>query len=223
MRLEEFSGALQGRLAVVYSSGSSWLPTEFMAAQYITRILVVGRQSVASLSLAADPGWTQVWRSPGGREWSCLLGILQHMPGPLLVVVGPDVAVSPQVVRGLRGPTNTILLLRPPVMEPALEADQYFFPVIRESQALSALSHLLQEWNGSVGSSPLDLKSVLPQLAASGYALTVGGGGGGDRTWCWYRPAESPPLVSLTVAQMGRQIQLMGAVLEGLGTLGSGS
>jgi hypothetical protein len=58
----------------------------------------------------------------------------------------------------------------------------------------------------------LDLKAVLPSLNAAGYGLTVANG-----LSHWYRPADSTPMVSLTVAQVARQLQIMGLTLEKMG------
>lgn len=214
VRLEEYTGLIEKRIAVVYGT-DAWLPTEFMAVQYITRILVCGRTSPASIPLATDSGWTQIWRSPGAKEWSCLLGILQYMPGPLLLVVTSDVALSPKIVASLRsvcvmGPTDaTVVLLRTPEhpVDLPIGDQQVFFPV----HLSPPLLHLLQEWMSRVGSRSLDLKAILPQLSASGYALTVTEG-----TWFWYKPSDSPPLATLTVGQVARQIQLLGSLLEGI-------
>jgi len=208
IRLEEYTDVIQDKIVAVWSAeGSVWLPTEFMLSQYITRILVVGRTAATSLSLAADSGWTQVWRSPGAKEWACLLGILQHMPGPVLVVVGPDVTLTPKIMAGVKG--TTVVLRTPAVPWPAGadHADHVFFPVL--GPANTALMPVVQEWLGRAAPRALDLKALVPQLAAQGYGLTVAGG-----VWHWYKPAESPPLATLTVAQVARQLQVLGTVLE---------
>lgn len=215
VRLEEFTGSLHRKLAVVFEGGAhGWLPTEFMAAQYITRILVAGRSSPTSATLASSSDWTQVWRSPGATEWSCLLGILQHLPGPVLIVIGPDVAVSPKILAALKAATDaTVILMRSPgsAIDHMDHNSQVFFPVMDGS---SKSSHLimnhLNDWIGRVAHA-LDIKSVLPSLASAGYGLTIT-----DGTWYWYNPVESAPMTALTVAQVGRQIQVLGSLLEGL-------
>jgi len=214
VRLEEFTGSLHRKIAVVFEGGAhGWLPTEFMAAQYITRILVAGRSSPSSATLASSSDWTQVWRAPGATEWSCLLGILHHLPGPVLIVIGPDVAVSPKILSSLRTATDsTVLLLRSPsstAIDQMEHNSQVFFPVMDgTSKASHLIMNHLNDWIGRVA---LDIKSVLPSLASAGYGLTIT-----DGTWYWYNPMESAPMSALTVAQVGRQIQVLGALLEGL-------
>ena len=218
IRLEEYTGVLQDKMVVVWSAAaSSWLPSEFMLAQYITRILVTGRGSPASMELAADSGWTQVWRSPGGKEWSCLLGVLQHMPGPVLLVIGPDMGLTPKIVTSLREAAVTVIALRQvgaaPWPSSSSEAPHHvFFPVL-DARAAAALAPVLQEWSAVALPKSLDIRSLIPQLTAQGYGLTVAAG-----VWHWYKPADSTGLTTLTVPQIARQIQLLGAMLERQGT-----
>ena len=212
IRLEEFTGLIQNRFVVAWAldqnqNQNPWLPTEFMLAQYITRILVVGRTSPLSMTLAADSSWTQVWRSPGAKEWSCLLGILQHMPGPVLVVIGPDIALTPKMVSGLKD-VCTIAIRCPGSSQGVpvgVQPDQVFFPVITSNTLLP----VVQEWVAKAVPRSLDLKTLIPQLAAQGYGLTVA-----ENVWHWYKPADSPPLVTLTVAQVAKQVQILGAMME---------
>jgi len=212
IRLEEFTGTLEGKVAVIWSAmPSAWLPTEFMLAQYITRILVTGRGSPTSLELSADSGWTQVWRSPGGKEWSCLLGILQHMPGPVLLVIGPDLGLTPKIVASLREVAVTTLVLRQvggSVLPSPVEFDHIFFPVL-DARSSAALGPILQEWTTKAVPKALDIRGLTPQLTAQGYGLTVALG-----IWYWYKPADSAALTSLTVPQIARQIQMLGVMLE---------
>ena len=220
IRLEEYTGTIQSKLVAVWqvsdTGANAWIPTEFLLGQYITRILITGRASPQSTALAADSSWTQIWRSPGGKEWSCLLGVLPHMPGPMLLVVGPDVALSPKLVASLRetcrGATAaTVLVLRHPTTPWVGEAaDQVFFPVLGEGSG--GLLTVIQEWAARAAPRGLDFKTLLPQLAAQGYALTVA-----DGVWQWYKPADSPPLATLTIGQIARQIQILGAMLEQAG------
>ena len=222
IRLEEFTGVLQNKLVAVWSSTdatasaniSPWLPTEFMLGQYITRILVVGRSSPASITLGADSSWTQVWRGPGAKEWACLLGILQHMPGPVLIVVGPDIVLTPKLVvslkEGMAAGGGAVVVLRSGAVgwpAGALDPDNVFFPVL--GLHVTPLLQVVQEWSSKAMPRSFDLKSVLPQLTAAGYGLTVAAG-----LWHWYKPADSPPLVTLTVAQVARQLQSLGTLLE---------
>jgi len=212
IRLEEFTGVIQNKLVAVWQATDTvWLPTEFLLGQYITRILVVGRTLQSSIALASDPSWTQVWRSPGAKEWSCLLGVLQHMPGPVLIVVGADIVLTPKLIVGLKG-TNTIVLRTPGAGWPtnAEPADQVFFPVLGD-RGTQALMSVVQEWLGRAVPRTLDLKTLMPQLAAQGYGLTVAEG-----VWHWYKPADSPPMATLTVAQVAKQVQILGAMLERL-------
>lgn len=225
IRLEEFTGLVQNKVVAVWQAPDAvdpWMPTEFMLSQYITRILVTGRTAAMSTALAADPSWTQVWRSPGGKEWSCLLGILQHMPGPVLLVVGPDVVLTPKLVTSLQGaarsapaaPASVFVLRQAGVAGwtgPA--ADQVFFPVVEAGRAAAAgLMAALQEWIGHAMPRTLDIKTLLPQLAAQGYGLTVAEG-----LWHWYKPADSAPMATLTVGQIARQLHILGSALERVG------
>lgn len=221
IRLEEYTGVIQGRLVAAWQApeaAAPWLPTEFLLSQYITRILVTGRTSPQSVALTADGGWTQVWRSPGAKEWSCLLGILAHMPGPVLVVVGPDIGLTPKLVTQLRAacaaPASATAIVLRSVNIPGGgwagdPPDHVFFPVLPPAGAHASLMAAVQEWTGRATPRSLDLKPLLPQLAAAGYGLTVAGG-----VWHWYRPADSAPLATLTVAQVARQLQILGSVLE---------
>lgn len=224
IRLEEYQGLLQSKLIAVWQAPDAvtpWLPTEFMLGQYITRILVTGRTSPVSVALTADPSWTQIWRSPGAKEWSCLMGLLQYMPGPVLVVVGPDIVLSPKLVGSLQGarsaPATTICVLRTAgvagwVGEPA---DHVFFPVVEAVTARGAtgLVGAIQECAGRAVPRSLDIKGLLPQLAAQGYGLTVA-----DGVWHWYKPADSTGLSTLSVTQIARQLQILGSVLERVAT-----
>lgn len=212
IRLEEYTGVLQEKVAVVWSAAaSSWLPTEFMMAQYITRILVTGRGSPASMELAADSSWTQVWRSPGGKEWSCLLGILQHMPGPVLLVVGPDMGLTPKLVTMMKEASMTAIVLRQVGASPwpaGSDADYVFFPVA-DARVSLALGPVLQEYAAKGMPKALDIRTLTPQLTAQGYGLMLA-----SNLWHWYKPADSTGLTTLTVPQIARQIQLLGSMLE---------
>jgi hypothetical protein len=211
IRLEEYSGIIQNKLVAAWQAPDSnlpWLPTEFMLTQYITRILVTGRQSPMSTALAADGSWTQIWRSPGAKEWSCLLGILPHMPGPILLVVGPDMQLSPKLVASLKGSLTTIVLRQgqgwsgdPP--------DYVFFPCLGSTAAWSTLLGVVQDWTSKASPKNLDFRVLMPQLEAQGYGLMVG-----DGVWQWYKPADSQALVTLTTGQIARQIQSLGSLLE---------
>jgi len=219
VRLEEFMGVLQGRLVVAWQTADAvtpWLPTEFMPAAYVTRILVTGRAAGLSTALTADPSWTQVWRSPGSKEWACLLGILVHMPGPMLLVVGPDIVLSPKLVGALKSAATegaTVIVLRSvasgmpawPVGVDVMLPDQVFLPVLGGGPGLMAV---FNEW-AARAVPRLEAKTLLPQLAAQGYGLTVTGG-----TWYWYRPTESAGMVTLSVAQVARQLTILGGMLE---------
>lgn len=226
IRLEEYTGVIQNRVVAVWQTPDAvtpWLPTEFMLSQYITRILVTGRTAAMSSALAADQSWTQVWRSPGAKEWSCLLGVLPHMPGPVLIVVGPDIALSPKLVSTMRsavtaaagaGGSLTVVVMRqtgtPTVGWAGEPADQVFFPVVEVGAArFAGISAVISEWAGRTSPRTLDTKVVLPQLAAQGYALCVAEG-----LWHWYKPADSLPLIPLTTGQIARQLHILGLVLE---------
>jgi hypothetical protein len=217
IRLEEFTGLIQNKTVAVWQGSDAaaiWLPTEFLLTQYITRILVVGRAAATSVSMAADPGWTQIWRSPGAKEWSCLLGILQHMPGPVLIVVGPDVILSAKMIGALRDVTCVVMRSATGLYGWPTGADQpehVFFPVLGD-RATASLTPVVHDWLGRAVPRSLDLKTLVPQLAAQGYALTIAAG-----VWHWYKPADSPPLVTLTVAQVAKQLQTLGTMLEKMG------
>jgi len=216
IRLEEYTGLIQNKLVVAWQSPdavSPWLPTEFLMSQYITRILVTGRASPLSIALTADSAWTQIWRSPGAKEWSCLLSVVSHMPGPILFVVGPDMMMTPKLVSNLQAirkdtPT-TVLVLRTPGpigWIPEGTPDQVFFPVI-DTRNTAALLPLVQDCKAAPRT--LDVKALLPQLTAAGYGLTVSEG-----ILHWYNPADSAPMSVLSVAQIARQLQVLGLVLE---------
>ena len=209
IRLEEFTGVIQNKIITVWSAdsnGGPWLPTEFMLSQYITRILVVGRTSPTSLALAADSSWTQVWRLPGAKEWACLLGILPHMPGPVLMVVGPDVVLSPKVLGALKDVTTVVI--RSSLVGMPVTPDHVFFPVLT-TPVPAYLNTVLQECLSRSVPRSLDLKTLIPQLAAQGYGLTIAEG-----VWHWYKPADSAPLVTLSVVQIAKQLQILGSTLE---------
>ena len=217
IRLEEFTGLVENRIALVMTTeGAVWLPTEFMLSQYITRILVTGRTSSTGAALAADPSWTQVWRAPGAKEWSCMFGILPHMPGPILIVVSPDIVLSAKIIAGLRevnsGNSGITIVMRSPTGAPTPDThvSHVFFPIIPHTG--SPMVQILQEWihKGAATPRTLDLKALIPQLAIAGYGLMIG-----DGVWQWYRPADSAPLTTLTSAQIGRQLTILGALLEG--------
>jgi hypothetical protein len=214
LRIEEYTGLIQGKLVCAWQAPDAvtpWLPTEFMLSQYITRILITGRTSALSSTLVADPSWTQVWRAPGAKEWSCLLGILGHMPGPVLIVIGPDIVLSAKLVATLRSQDShtTTIVLRQSLGWVGDAADHIFFPVMDGAGTKSLLTIL----QGEVAAPKhLDFKTVLPQLAAQGYALTIA-----DKVWQWYKPADSTGLATLTVGQIARQLQILGAVLNTLG------
>ena len=214
VRLEEYTGLIQNKLVAVWQGPNAitpWLPTEFLLSQYITRILVTGRQSPMSTAMAADGSWTQIWRSPGSKEWSCLLGIIQHMPGPILLVVGPDIALSPKIVVNLKTDGLTTLVLRQSQGFPqGTVIDQVFFPIVDSGSTVIAA---IQEWSGKAAPKTLDLRTVIPQLTAQGYGLTVA-----DGVWQWYKPTDSPPLVTLTVQQIARQLQVLGELLASTST-----
>lgn len=213
IRLEEYTGIIQHRIVCVWQNETlPWIPTEFLLTQYITRILVVGRSSALSTALSSDIFWTQVWRCPGGKEWSCLLGILQHMPGPILLVVSSDIVFSPKLMETLRSvlANTTIVILRQGGAGGFVAAheDVVFFPVIDRDKSLVGA---LQDMAGRPNQKPkgLDIRGLLPQLAAQNYGLAVA-----DGIWSWYKPADSPPLATLTVQQIARHLQILGNILE---------
>jgi hypothetical protein len=216
VRLEEYTGVLQGRLVIAWQTADAvtpWLPTEFMPAAYVTRILVTGRAAALSTALTADPSWTQVWRSPGGKEWACLLGVLPHMPGPMLMVVGPDVVLSPKLIAGLKESGATVIVLRSgaggmPGWVGDVAPDQVFLPILTGATAGVGLMTVFNELAGRMAPR-LDAKVLLPQLAAQGYGLTATEG-----RWYWYRPAESVGMATLSVAQVARQLMILGGLLE---------
>lgn len=193
MRLEEYTGLMEGKVVAVF--GDSWLPTEFMLTQYITRILVVGRTSPVSVGLAADVGWTQVWRSPGAKEWSCLLGVIGHMPGPVLLVVGPDVSLSPKVVEAFPADALTVVLRSQAAWPAAAKPSHVFFPTLVG----------VQDWVPG-----FDAK-VVAQLAAQKMGLVVA-----DGVPHWFKPGDSQPLTTLTVGQVAATLRALGTVLEKL-------
>jgi hypothetical protein len=211
IRLEEYTGLIQNKLVAVWQNPDAvtpWLPTEFLLSQYITRILITGRQSPMSTAMVSDGSWTQVWRNPGAKEWACLLGILQHMPGPILLVVGPDMALSPKLTTNLKGAFTTVVL-RQTVGWAGDLPDQIFFPVLEGGAKFAGIAAAVQEWTGKAAPKTLDLRALTPQLAAQGYGLTIS-----DNVWQWYKPADSQPLVTLTVPQIAKQLQILGALLE---------
>ena len=126
--------------------------------------------------------------------------------------------LTPKLVTSLKGvcaagPT-TILVLRSP--QPGLApwsgepADHVFFPVVEGGGAkMAPLMAAINEWAPRAAPRGLDIKTLLPQLAAQGYALTVA-----DGVWQWYKPADSTGLATLTVPQIARQLQILGAVLN---------
>jgi hypothetical protein len=214
IRLEEYTGLIRDKLVVAWQlpdAVTPWLPTEFLLSQYITRILVTGRQSPMSTAMTTDGSWTQVWRSPGAKEWSCLLGILQHMPGPILLVIGPDINLSPKLVGNLKSPGLTTIVLRQSIGWVGEQPEQIFFPIIETTARFTGLLTAVQEWSGRVAPKTLDLRVVLPQLTTQGYGLTIA-----DGVWQWYKPADSQTLVTLTIPQIARQLQILGTLLEKL-------
>ncbi len=225
LRIEEYTGLIQGKVVCAWQApdaATPWLPTEFLLSQYITRILITGRSSALSTALSADPSWTQVWRGPGAKEWSCLLGILQHMPGPMLIVIGADIALSAKLTATLhetcaRGAGQiTIVVLRCPTTTGWVgdRASHIFFPIMDGSSTSRTLLPILQAEATHTAPRNLDFKTVLPQLAAQGYALTVASLEGAGPIWQWYKPAESAGMATLTVTQIARQLQILGAVLN---------
>ena len=206
-RLEEYTDIMENKLVAVWQTSDSgtWLPTEFMLSQYITRILVVGRNAPSSVTLSADPSWTQIWRSPGAKEWSCLLGILSHMPGPIVLVIGTDVVLTPKLVAGLKG-TMSIVLRSGVGWPPSADLPgRVFFPVLGDR---SPLTSVIQEWIPRSVPRNLDMAALMPQLSAHGYGLMIA-----DGVWHWYKPAESAPFVTLTVSQVARQLQNLSVIL----------
>ena len=134
------------------------------------------------------------------------------MPGPVLIVVTPDIALTPKVLNGLANAT-TVVLRSVSVSVSGVgwplgaEAPSHvFFPVLTGTGPLMSV---VQEWVGRAAPRALDLKVLLPQLVSAGYALMVA-----DGLWHWYKPADSPPLASLTLIQVAKQLQTLGSMLE---------
>jgi hypothetical protein len=142
------------------------------------------------------------------------------MPGPVLIVIAPDMVLNQKLVSNLQAVrtsgTTTVLVLRQPGIPQAGwvgdAPDQVFFPII-EAGALTGrhagLWAAAQEWSGRAVPRGIDIKGLLPQLAAQGYALTVT-----DGAWHWYKPSDSAPMTTLSVAQIARQLHIMGTLLE---------
>jgi hypothetical protein len=128
------------------------------------------------------------------------------MPGPVLIIVGPDVTLSPKIVGALKDVTTVVI--RSSLLGMPVTPDHVFFPVLT-TPVPAYLNTVLQECLGRSVPRSLDLKTLIPQLAAQGYGLTVAEG-----VWHWYKPSDSAPLVTLTVAQIAKQIQILGLTLE---------
>jgi hypothetical protein len=131
------------------------------------------------------------------------------MPGPVLIVVAPDVGLSSKIVAGLHDVTGISVVMRNSLLASwdFGPVQHVFFPVLGDHATLPLVS-IAQDWIHK-SSKPLDLKALMPQLAVAGYGLTLG-----DGVWQWYRPADSLPLTTLTVAQIGKQIQAIGTLLS---------
>jgi hypothetical protein len=129
------------------------------------------------------------------------------MPGPVLIVVGPDIVLTPKVLLALKDVTTVVLRSVGGAGWPAgaVAADHVFFPVLGSTGLMS----VVQEWTTRSMPRNLDLKLLVPQLTAAGYGLTVAEG-----LWHWFRPADSPPLATLTVGQIAKQLQILGGLLE---------
>jgi len=132
------------------------------------------------------------------------------MPGPVLIVVGPDIVLTPKVLSGLGGATTVVLRSVGGAGWPTgtAAADHVFFPVLDSTGLMS----VVQEWTARSMPRNLDLKTLMPQLTAAGYGLTVAEG-----LWHWFRPVDSPPLATLTVGQIAKQLQILGGLLEKMG------
>jgi hypothetical protein len=134
------------------------------------------------------------------------------MPGPVLLVIGPDIVLSSKLVGALnescaRGGQTTAIILRQTggPLWVGDHASHVFFPILDGSK-----HPLLPVIQAEVAAPKhLDFKMVLPQLAAQGYALTVA-----DGVWQWYKPTDSTGLATLTVPQIARQLQILGLVLN---------
>ena len=127
------------------------------------------------------------------------------------MVIGPDMALSPKLVSNLKsGGLTTLVLRQTQGWSPGSDQpDQVFFPVVESGAKSATLVAAIQEWSARAAPRSLDLRVVIPQLTAQGYGLTVA-----DGVWQWYKPSDSPPLVTLTVQQVARQLQILGEILS---------
>ena len=136
------------------------------------------------------------------------------MPGPVLIVVGPDVILTAKIIAGLREVTTVVVRTATgPYGWPAGadQPDHVFFPSLGDRVSVQMMV-VLQEWLSRAVPRSLDIKTLTPQLAAQGYALTVAAG-----VWHWYKPSDSPALVTLTVPQVAKQMLILGTMLEKMG------
>jgi hypothetical protein len=220
IRLEEYTGQIQEKLVTVWLSSDTivpWIPSAFLLSQYITRILVTGRTSAISTVLSADASWTQVWRLPGGKEWSCLFGIHPHMPGPVLLVIGPDIPLTTPLITSLKticastiNPTHIVLYRQPTAAGWIGDLTEHiFFPVVDIADIKQKeLVVILQEFVSKVNPNMTEFSSLLPQLAAQGYALTIA-----NHSLHWYKPSESTPLTFLSIPQVAHQLRILATAL----------
>jgi hypothetical protein len=133
------------------------------------------------------------------------------MPGPILLVVGPDIQLSPKLVTSLKGSLTTIVL-RQSLGWSGDAPDYVFFPCLGHlgsTPAWSTVTAAVQELVGKASPKTLDLRVLVPQLTTQGYGLMVA-----DGVWQWYKPVDSLPLITLTVNQIAKQLQSLGGLLE---------
>jgi len=205
--LEAFDENLRGRISQwILPSDTCSLPNGFYdqlisgSAPFQTHILLLSKQDSKAWHLAFPWEMTFIPESP--TDWSLFLSILQHLRGPILLVVSPKLTVPAAFwQKAMTNTKVTCVCLKEIASEinHAVLAHAIFFPkleLITDTQFIKIGSTLPAAVQQSLQN--LDLRSIYRELRGSGASLCLSLIDSRLGTYSSIQPVGSMPTYSAT-------------------------
>ena len=205
--LEAFDENLRGRISQwILPSDTCSLPNGFYdqlisgSAPFQTHILLLSKQDSKAWHLAFPWEMTFIPESP--TDWSLFLSILQHLRGPILLVVSPKLTVPAAFwQKAMTNTKVTCVCLKDITSETnhAVLAHAIFFPkldLITDTQFIKIGSTLPAAVQQSLQN--LDLRSIYRELRGSGASLCLSLIDSRSGTYSSIQPVGSMPTYSAT-------------------------
>jgi hypothetical protein len=184
--LEAFDANLRGRISqwILPSEETCSLPNGFFdqlisgSASFQTSILVLSKQDSKAWHLAYP--WEMTFVPESTTDWSLLLSMLQHLKGPILIVMSPKIQVPQAFWQKCmafpsgKAPTCVSLKYSSDSNPGTLLAHSIFFPkldLITDTQFIKIPSSFPIAVQQSI--KDLDLRSIYRELRGSGASLCL--------------------------------------------------